>query len=135
MKILKKATAPRYIRNEGITSYLLSSPSTCDAVQMTTTLVELQPGGKQRIHQHRPEQVYFIVEGSGKMTVGNVSRLVEKDDCIFIPSNEPHGLENIGQALLKYFSAAAPSFTQDELSEFWPLKSESEDADKNFPNK
>jgi len=126
MKILKKSKAPRYIREEGITSYLLASPNTSGAVQMTTTLVEIQPGGKQRIHQHRPEQIYFIIEGSGKMTLGNESRLVEKDDCIFIPSNEPHGLENIGQTLIKYFSTAAPSFTREELSELWPLVSESD---------
>lgn len=123
IKILKKSNSPRYVRKEGIKSYLLASPITSGAHQMATTLVEIEPGGNQKIHQHRPEQVYFIIEGFGKMTVGGESRLVEKDDCIFIPSNEPHGLENIGDLRLRYFSAAAPSFSHDELKEFWPIES------------
>ncbi len=47
------------------------------------------------------------------------------NDCIFIPSNEPHGLENIGESILRYFSAASPPFTKEELINFWPIESES----------
>lgn len=125
MKILKKKNSPRYVRKEGIKSYLLASPVTCNSVHLTTTLVEIEPGGKQRIHQHEPEQVYFIMDGLGKMTVGNKNQTVHGEDCIFIPSNEPHGLENIGESTLKYFSAASPSFTKEELVNFWPIESES----------
>jgi len=125
MKILKKNDAPRYIRKEGIKSYLLASPATSNAVHLTTTLVEIEPGGKQRVHQHDPEQVYFILDGAGKMSVGNEEQIVQSEDCIFIPSNESHGLENIGETTLKYFSAASPSFTKKELVNFWPIESES----------
>jgi len=69
MHVLKKDTAPRYLRPEGITSYLLASPRTSSAEHLTTTLAVIQPGGEQRLHSHRPEQVYFILEGSGLMTV------------------------------------------------------------------
>jgi hypothetical protein len=60
MHVLKKETAPRYTRPEGITSYLLASPRTSGAEHLTTTLAVLQPGGEQRIHSHRPEQVYWV---------------------------------------------------------------------------
>ena len=63
MKILKKNTAPRYMREESITSYLLASPRTSDAEHLTATLVELKLGGHQRIHSHLPEQIYYILEG------------------------------------------------------------------------
>lgn len=68
MHVPKKETAPRYVRPDGITSYLLASPRTSGAEHLTTTLAVLQPGGEQRIHSHRPEQVYFILEGTGLMT-------------------------------------------------------------------
>ncbi|MFQ5453829.1 MAG: hypothetical protein ACE5D6_06545, partial [Candidatus Zixiibacteriota bacterium] len=61
MKILKKKDSPRYMRKEGIKSYLLASPITSNSVHLTTTLVEIEPHGKQRIHQHELEQVYFII--------------------------------------------------------------------------
>ena len=92
---------------------------------MVTTLVEIEPGGKQYVHKHEPEQVYFIIDGTGKMTVGDEHQIVNSDDCIFIPSNKPHGLENIGESKLRYFSAASPSFTEEELINFWPIESES----------
>ena len=125
MEILKKKDSPWYIRKEGIKSYLLASPITCNTVHLATTLVEIEYGGKQHIHKHEPEHVYFIIDGIGKMKVGNETETVEVGDCIFIPSNEPHGLENVGKSKLRYFSAASPSFTKEELINFWPIESES----------
>jgi mannose-6-phosphate isomerase-like protein (cupin superfamily) len=105
---------------------LLASPRTSASKYLTTSLVEIKPGGEQRRHSHDPEQVYYILEGSGLMTVGTESLRVAAGDCVFIPSGVSHGLKNDGSVLLKYFSAAAPSFTAKELTDFWPLPSEAE---------
>lgn len=121
MKILRRQSAPRYTRSEGITSFLLASPRTTDGLQLTTTLVEIEPGGEQRLHSHMPEQVYFILEGSGLMTVAGETEEVLAGDCILVPSGAAHGLLNTGSIVLRYFSAAAPSFTPEQLEEWWPL--------------
>lgn len=126
MQVLKKETAPRYVRPEGITSYLLVSPRTSCAEQLTTTLAVILPGGEQRIHSHRPEQVYFIIEGNGLMTVGDQTQWVGPGDCVFIPSGQLHGLRNDDDIPLRYFSAAAPAYGPGHLEKIWPLKSESE---------
>ncbi len=126
MKIMKRESAPRYIRDEGIVSYLLTSAITSQSKHITTTLVEIQPNGNQRVHSHEPEQIYFIMEGRGTMTVGDERERVEPGDCIFIPSGAPHGLENNGSEPIKYFSAAAPMFEPEQLRTYWPMKSESE---------
>lgn len=128
MHVLKKELAPRYIRPEGITSYLLASPRTSSAEHLTTTLAVIQPGGEQRVHSHPPEQVYFILEGSGLMTVGSETQRVEPGNCIFIPSGLPHGLKNDGAVALRYFSAAAPAYQPGHLEKTWALKSEAETA-------
>jgi mannose-6-phosphate isomerase-like protein (cupin superfamily) len=65
------------------------------AEHLTTTLAVIQPGGEQRIHSHRPEQVYFILEGSGLMTVGGETQRISPGDCVFIPSGQPHGLKTM----------------------------------------
>ena len=126
MRILNKESAPRCVHEEGIVSYLMASPRTCGSEHLTTTFVRIEPGGSQRVHTHVPEQIYFIVEGSGRMTVADETETVGPGDCIFIPSGAPHGLVNDGDDLLKYFSAAAPSFDMEELEEIWPLTSEEE---------
>jgi mannose-6-phosphate isomerase-like protein (cupin superfamily) len=116
------------MRPEGITSYLLASPRTSSAEHLTTTLALIQPGGEQRLHSHRPEQVYFILEGGGLMTVGSETQRVGPGDCIFIPSGQPHGLKNDGAMTLRYFSAAASAYEPGHLEKTWALKSEAETA-------
>jgi mannose-6-phosphate isomerase-like protein (cupin superfamily) len=128
MLILSKAKAPRYTRPEGITSYLLASPRTSPAHHLTTTLVLVDPGGEQKTHSHPPEQVYFILEGSGVMSIGTETQAVGAGDCVFIPADTPHGIRNEGRALLRYFTAAAPAFETSELLALWPLPSESEEV-------
>ena len=128
MQILSKSKAPRYTRPEGILSYLLASPRTSQAHHLTTTLVQVEPGGEQKVHSHPPEQVYFILEGVGVMSVGTEMQTVGVGDCIFVPADTPHGIRNEGQALLRYFTAAAPAFETSELLALWPLPSESEEV-------
>ncbi|MBW2097006.1 MAG: cupin domain-containing protein [Deltaproteobacteria bacterium] len=120
MKISKKATAPRYKRDD-IESYLLVSEKTCESKRLTTTIVEMQPGGIQRVHSHEPEQMYYILEGEGMMVVADEEEHVTADDCIFFPSNTPHGLKNTGAGVLRYLSAASPSFTAEQSDSLWPL--------------
>ena len=122
MNILRKNSSPRYQR-DNITSFLLVSERTCNSKKLSITLVEMEPGGIQRIHSHEPEQMYYILEGSGIMTVDGEQKRVKVGDCILFASFSKHGLENTGDTRLKYLSAASPSFTKEECERFWPLKS------------
>ena len=121
MKILHKTTAPRYQRDE-ITSYLLVSSLTCGANNLAVTIVEMEPGGFQHRHSHEPEQMYFILEGSGLMTVDDETQEINPGDCIFFRANAAHGLKNSGEGKLVYLSAASPSFTREQCEEWWPLE-------------
>ncbi|MEE9167474.1 MAG: cupin domain-containing protein [Candidatus Neomarinimicrobiota bacterium] len=129
MKIHKKKTAPRYVRQEGITSYLLTSLRTAGARNLCTTLVEIEPGGEQRVHSHPPEQVYYILDGAGLVTVGKETEEIHSGECVFIPSGTPHGIKNHTEETLRYFSAASPSFDEAELKEWWPLGGEPDSGD------
>jgi len=66
MKIITKEKAPQYERDK-IRSYLLVAESTVGAKHITTTLVEMEPGGIQKPHHHETEQCYMILEGKGIM--------------------------------------------------------------------
>ena len=127
MDILTKTDAPRYKR-DNITSHLLVSKLTCNSENLAITLVEMEPGGIQHVHSHEPEQMYYILEGSGVMTVDDEQRQVQAGDCIYYPPFAKHGLENTGGTVLRYLSAASPSFTEAICREWWPLPSEAEGA-------
>ena len=60
------------------------------------------------------------------MNIRNETQTVKVGDCIFIPSNESHGLVNGGNEKFIYFSVAAPLFTKEESINRWPLQSDEE---------
>ena len=126
MNILRRDSSPRYKR-DSITSHLLVSALTCSAENLTITLVEMEPGGFQHVHYHNPEQMYYILEGAGIMTVDDEREPVKAGDCIYFPSRAKHGLENTGGTVLRYLSAASPSFTEEQCRNAWPLPSEDEE--------
>ncbi|MBN1428979.1 MAG: cupin domain-containing protein [Anaerolineae bacterium] len=122
MNVVRRNSAPRYMR-DNIVSYLLISKRTCDSDHLAITLVEMEPGGVQHIHSHEPEQMYYILEGSGVMTVDGEQQPVRSGDCIFFSSFAKHGLENTGSTVLRYLSACSPSFTPEQCEQLWPLES------------
>ena len=121
VNILRQNKSPRYQR-DGITSYLLVSKKTCAAENLAITVVEMEPGGFQHLHAHEPEQMYYILEGHGLMAVDGEEHPVQAGDCIFFPAFAEHGLKNTGEGVLRYLSAASPSFTMEQCMQWWPLK-------------
>jgi mannose-6-phosphate isomerase-like protein (cupin superfamily) len=120
MKIVNKKNAPQYER-DNIRSFLLVAESTVGSKHITTSLVEMKPGGIQKPHHHETEQCYMILEGNGLMEVDGEKAYVGAGDTIFIPSNSIHSLYNESQATLKYLSAGSPVFGKENERELWPL--------------
>lgn len=120
MKIITKKNAPQYER-DNIRSFLLVAESTVGAKHITTSLVEMEPGGIQKPHHHETEQCYTILEGKGAMEVDGEKSTVSAGDTIFIPSYSLHSLCNESQSTLKYLSAGSPIFGMENERELWPL--------------
>ena len=54
-------------------------------------------GSKTLLHKHHTsEEIYYILEGQGLMTLNNEKFEVKKGDTIYIPPKNPHKIENIG---------------------------------------
>ena len=128
MKTIDKNSARRY-RRDNITSYLLVSEEAAGAKRITTSLVEMEPSGRQHIHSHETEQCYFFLEGAGEMTVGDETQGVSAGMSVFIPSNAPHGLVNTTGGILRYLSAGSPPFGKDDEAELWPLSPVSRESE------
>ena len=121
MKIIRKESSPQYVR-DNIRSFLLVAESTVGAKHITTSLVEMEPGGIQKPHHHETEQCYMILEGKGIMEIDGEKAAISAGDTIFIPSNCVHSLLNESQTTLKYFSAGSPVFGLEKERALWPLK-------------
>ena len=75
----------------------------------------LPPGCAVTPHHHRNlEEIYYIVSGSGLMTVGENSREVGAGDAIYIPRGHKHSLKNIGSEPIKLILVCGPAFYYED---------------------
>ncbi len=79
----------------------------------------LLPGQEVTPHRHQTiEEIYYVVEGLGVMTVGDEQREVSAGDAIFIPRHHRHTLKNTGTEPIKLILVCGPAFFyEDEVKE------------------
>ena len=65
-------------------------------------------------HHPRTEEIYYILEGDGEMTVDDETRRVGPGDAIAIPPGARHTIRNVGQETLKFLCCCAPGYENDD---------------------
>ena len=103
-----------------LTSWMLISPRNAKSKNLSLQISEVPAGSGQPIHNHEPEQCYYIIKGNGLMTIEDEFREVKAGDAIFIPSNLKHGIKNTGNDTLEYLTANAPVFNEQYETALWP---------------
>lgn len=99
----------------GLESYLLLGRGDVKSDNLSVTWVDVQPGAAQTPHHHTPEQIYVIVRGRGVMHINDDSNPVSTGDLAYIPPNATHFIENTGDEILSYVSAATPGFESEPI--------------------
>ncbi|KPU44509.1 hypothetical protein OXPF_15920 [Oxobacter pfennigii] len=84
-----------------------------EAEHFVQGMVVIYPGGSVPLHDHAEEEVYFIVSGSGEMTVGEETVAVKEGDAVYITPTLPHLLKNTGKDDMKMMFTYAPKKIAD----------------------
>jgi mannose-6-phosphate isomerase-like protein (cupin superfamily) len=119
MKIVSRNSAQIIKTRHGSELRPLADRTTCDITQCSLAEEVLPPGRAVTPHHHRQiEEIYYILEGRGLMTVGSESREVAAGDAIFVPRNHRHSLSNTGDEPIRLLVACGPAFFyEDEFLE------------------
>jgi mannose-6-phosphate isomerase-like protein (cupin superfamily) len=73
------------------------------------------PGANTTTHHHvETEEIYYILEGSGHMTIDGETREVGPGDAIAIPPGAVHRLTNTGTETLKLLCCCAPCYEHED---------------------
>jgi mannose-6-phosphate isomerase-like protein (cupin superfamily) len=73
-------------------------------------LVTLEPeGGQVPWHNQEQEEIYFVLEGTGEMCLGEERQTVTGGQAVFIPPGVFHQLTNIGDTVLKMLYCYGPA--------------------------
>ena len=93
---------------------LLSADQT-PTKDLTVGIFEIEPceDGEFRQHRHEHVETYFVLSGSGVVTIASVEYSVRAGTTIFIPGGVEHGTRNVGRGSLRIlYVFPADSFDQ-----------------------
>lgn len=83
------------------TRNLVGGVSPIQAKNFSMGYVTLEPkGGQVPWHNQEQEEIYFVVEGTGEMCLGEEKRTVTSGQAVFIPPTVYHQLTNISETPL-----------------------------------
>jgi mannose-6-phosphate isomerase-like protein (cupin superfamily) len=93
-----------------LTQNLVGGAAPVQATNFAMGNVTLEPnGGQVPWHNQAQEEVYFVVEGTGEMCLGEERSSVTSGQAVYIPSGVFHQLTNIGDTPLRMIYCYGPS--------------------------
>jgi len=92
------------------TQNLVGGASPIQATNFSMGFVTLDPnGGQVPWHNQEQEEVYFVVEGTGEMCLGEERQTLTTGQSVYIPSGVFHQLTNAGDRPLKMIYVYGPA--------------------------
>jgi quercetin dioxygenase-like cupin family protein len=92
------------------TQNLVGGASPIQAANFSMGNVTLDPhGGQVPWHNQEQEEVYFVIDGTGEMCLGEERHVVTSGQAVYIPPGTFHQLTNIGDAPLRMLYCYGPA--------------------------
>ena len=92
------------------TQNLVGGMSPIQASNFSMGNVTLEPnGGQVPWHNQEQEEIYFIVEGTGEMCLGDEKSTVATGQAVYIPPRVFHQLTNTGSSPLRMIYCYGPA--------------------------
>ena len=94
------------------TQNLVGGMSPIQATNFAIGNVTLEPnGGQVPWHNQEQEEIYFIIEGTGEMCLGEERMTLHAGQAVYIPHRVFHQLTNIGDTPLRMLYCYGPPAT------------------------
>ena len=123
MDVRSLADSPRFTTKDGSEiRELLAHRNSCVRNQSLAE-ARLPPGAATAPHFHpRAEEIYYLLEGVGRVHIESDVRDVVPGDAIAIPPGARHQIINIGGEMLRFLCCCAPAYEHDDtiMVDDWP---------------
>jgi len=74
----------------------------------------LKPGTSSQGHSLKTSEVYYILEGTGRMHINNETREVKAGHTIYIPPHAKQNIDNTGVSDLKFLCIVDPAWRRED---------------------
>lgn len=92
------------------TRNLVGGASPIQAENFAMGVVTLEPnGGQVPWHNQEQEEIYFILEGTGEICLGEERQTISSGQAVFIPPQVFHQLTNTGETTMKMLYCYGPA--------------------------
>jgi mannose-6-phosphate isomerase-like protein (cupin superfamily) len=111
----KLANVPAYITRDGSSIRELMHPAVQGNTNQSLAEACVPVGGATLLHRHsESEELYHVLAGSGRMTLGDEEFSIAPGDSILIPPGTPHCLRNTGDQPLRLLCCYAPPYRHED---------------------
>ena len=93
------------------------------ALRYSLAHATVPPGATTLAHRLRTSEVYFILQGQGRMHIDKEITDVGPNDTVYIPPHAPQYISNTGQKDLTFICIVDPAWREDD-EEVLEVKSE-----------
>ncbi|QMU53491.1 MAG: cupin domain-containing protein [Nitrosopumilus sp.] len=84
--------------------------NTLNGINYSLAQFTLEPGKKSKLHKIRSSEIYYILEGNGRLNINENSYIMEKNDSAYVPPNSKQCIENSGKSDLKFLCIVEPAW-------------------------
>ncbi len=123
MDVVNLAEAPPFTTKDGSEIRELLAARNSAIRNQSLAEARLPVGAATAPHFHpRAEEIYYLLEGRGRMQIEGDVRDVGPGDAIAIPSGLRHQITNVGDGTLRFLCCCAPAYEHDDtvMVEDWP---------------
>lgn len=115
MEIVNRGQSAPFVTKDGSEIRSILDRTNSSAKNQSLAEATLPPGARTEPHVHpRTEEVYYILRGLGRMTVGTDERQVGPGDGILIPPGARHTIRNVGAEPLVFLCCCAPAYSHED---------------------
>ena len=100
----------------GALSKELAGPETTGSSRVDFRISRYAPMAYVQEHVHRvQEQVYYVLEGEGMLTLDDASHLMRPHDYVYVPPGVRHSFTNTGTDGLVFLVITTPADDEEEM--------------------
>jgi len=115
MNIIARNETTPYITADGSEIRELLNAQNSSIRNQSLAEATLAPGAVTHRHYHpQSEEVYYILQGQGRMYLEDEERTVNPGDAIAIPPGYKHYIHNTGSTPLVFLCCCAPGYAHQD---------------------
>lgn len=115
--VINRNSVPTFITKDGSIIREILAPNNAFGLVRRQSLAEatLAPGGATQPHMHPvTEEIYYILNGTGRVQIETHEYHVVPGDAIIIPSGAAHAIWNTSEEELIFLCCCAPAYTHED---------------------